>query len=137
MITLKTLPQATAQDVFDQVINHLAQQKERSTEENGLSCLYRHEKPDGTILKCAAGCLISDDEYDSYFEKKRWLNLVKIKMMPEEHQLLIDDLQKAHDCEFTNGRFLAASLAGIAKIHKLHFDINDFLKNFYPDWNEI
>lgn len=133
MITLKTLPHATAQEVFDQVINHLAQQKEKSEAGYASTCLYRHEKSDGTILKCAAGCLISDDEYNSFFEKKRWSHLVIIKMVPEDHQHLITGLQKAHDCAFANGRLLASSLDGIAKMHKLHFDIADFLNKFYSN----
>lgn len=36
MITLATLPQATAQEVFDQVKNHLLTQKVRCT--NGTIC---------------------------------------------------------------------------------------------------
>lgn len=135
MITLKTLPQATAQEVFDQVINHLAHQKVRSIEEDyGLTCRYRYEKSDGTVLKCAAGCLIDDDEYYSHFERKSWIVLIERKMVPEDHQHLIADLQKAHDFGFTNGgRLLASSLIEIAKTFNLNFDIADFLNKFYSN----
>ncbi len=54
-ITLATLPEATAQEVYSQVRKHLLTQKMKSIEE-GKGCVYRG--PDG--LMCAAGCLISD-----------------------------------------------------------------------------
>ena len=66
MITLKTLPQATAQDVFDHVTQHLLKQGKRSVSSTG-ACQYRTEQAEG-VLKCAAGCLITDDEYNSKFE---------------------------------------------------------------------
>ena len=61
MITLKTLPQATAQEVFDQVTQHLLKQGKAARSGTG-ACRYRVETR-GEILKCAAGCLIADDEY--------------------------------------------------------------------------
>ena len=60
MITLKTLPQATAQEVFDQITQHLLQQGKAAKSVTG-ACRYRIETAEG-ILKCAAGCLIADDE---------------------------------------------------------------------------
>jgi hypothetical protein len=69
MITLKTLKNSTDQEVFDQVANHLLTQNKRSVSatDNTL-CVYR--SPDG--LKCAAGCLIADDEYDPRMEGSNW-----------------------------------------------------------------
>jgi len=90
MITLKTLPQATAQEVYDQVKAHLLQQNARS-EHNG-SCLYRG--PGG--LKCAAGCLIGDDEYFPEMESS-WDDLVYDKSVPDAHEELINRLQEIHD----------------------------------------
>jgi len=46
MITLKTLPQATAQEVFDQVARHLLTQGKKSISENNQYCMYR-------FLKCS------------------------------------------------------------------------------------
>jgi hypothetical protein len=63
MITLKTLGKATLQQVFDQVANHLMDQGERAATVNSsgrVTCYYRLND-----LKCAAGCLIGDDEYES------------------------------------------------------------------------
>jgi hypothetical protein len=60
MITLETLPQATAQEVFDQVATHLLTQRQRSTTKG--NCAYRGD--DG--LKCAAGCLLGPDDGSCY-----------------------------------------------------------------------
>jgi len=92
MITLKTLPKATAQQVFDQVVNHLLTQNARSTSEK--FCLYRDKIHS---LKCAAGCLIGDDEYKEEFEGKTWLRLRTQGDVPSEHLALILGLQEIHD----------------------------------------
>lgn len=63
IITLKNLHEATAQQVFTQVATHLLTQKERSfvIDDRGEElCAYRGDNG----LKCAAGCLISNDEYN-------------------------------------------------------------------------
>lgn len=96
MVTLKTLPQATKQQIFDQVATHLLTQNKKSskTARNGtLICLYRG--PDGT--KCAAGCLISDEEYDTEFEEKTWFNLVNYHGVPRNNMTIIKSLQDIHD----------------------------------------
>ena len=59
----------TAQEIFDQVVNHLRKQGCKSRRLNpdwisGSDCLYRG--PNGT--KCAAGCLIRDEEYHPSME---------------------------------------------------------------------
>lgn len=91
MITLKTLPQATAQEVFDQAANHLLTQNEKSM--HGPGCEYKNLKG----LKCAAGCFISDKEYNYGVENNSWEELVADKLVPEEHSKLIQGLQYIHD----------------------------------------
>ena len=99
MITLKTLATSSAQEVFDQVVNHLLTQKKASKSDNG-GCLYRYGR-----LKCAAGCLIADDEYtpdmDSGGVSKvdtNWESLVEAGIVPNTvHNKLIMDLQEIHD----------------------------------------
>lgn len=144
MITLKTLPQATAQEVFDQVVNHLAQQKERAVDEISMRCLYRlkiYATSDTNkdiiekTLKCAAGCLIGDDEYNEKWDYPighTWAALVHEKQVPEDHLELLTDLQDAHDNSFYSGRELASGLERISKKHNLNFDVDKFLKEFYP-----
>lgn len=77
MITLATLPSATEKEVFDQVSDHLLSQKIRSMKDG--VCLYRMS--DGR--KCAAGCLISDDEYNEEIEGKSWYDLVRSGIVPK------------------------------------------------------
>lgn len=93
MITLKTLPQATAQEVFDQVVNHLAQQRRASRLINESTCAYRGMYG----LMCAAGCLVADDEIQMVIERQSWLQLVGDGRVPAAHKCLISDLQGIHD----------------------------------------
>lgn len=84
---------ATAQQVFDYVVTALLKQGHISYE-NG-SCQYRASNGD----KCAAGHLISDDDYRLGMENKAWDKVVR--EFPEQtnkaHFGLICDLQMAHD----------------------------------------
>lgn len=102
MITLATLPKATAQEVFEQVKTHMLTQNEKCKDDT--FCVYRHVKEDGTVLKCAAGCLIADDEYQGAFDQRSsfgssWKNLLQENLVPKEHADLICDLQNIHDLE--------------------------------------
>lgn len=81
----------TAQEVFNKVYCHLMTQMMRC--EDGITCLYRDD--DG--LKCAAGCLIPDEEYKLEMEGNGWSHLVSEGMVPPEHKQLIIDLQHIHD----------------------------------------
>ncbi len=98
-ITLKTLPEATPQQVFDQVARHLMTQNRKSI------CAYRSEFIN---LSCAAGCLIADDEYMPSMEGSLWIDLVNRKAVPDTHHLLITELQTVHDKHKT--RFWARQL---------------------------
>lgn len=100
MITLKTLPQATEQEVFDQAASHILRQNKKSLNPNGIGCAYRGN--DG--LKCAAGCFISDDEYkpamDSYGMEALglgWDDMINEGFAPTQHNRLINELQGIHD----------------------------------------
>lgn len=92
MITLATLEQATAQQVFDQVAKHLLQQNHKSLSESG-TCSYRGVEG----LKCAVGCLMSDEEYRDRFEGVNWLSIVLGNAAPSAHLPLICRLQSVHD----------------------------------------
>jgi hypothetical protein len=93
MITLKTLAQATEQEVFDQVARHLLTQLERSWFAG--RCAYRGNHD----MKCAAGCLIGDSEYEGTMEGQNWRDLVGRRYaVPPMHELLISRLQSTHDC---------------------------------------
>lgn len=99
-ITLATLKDATAQQVFSQVANHLLNQKARSVREGG-HCVYRG--PNG--LKCAAGCLIADKEYKPEMDGSNsdWEDVVSRFSLSSNHKQLIKQLQQAHDAPFSPG----------------------------------
>lgn len=90
MITLATLKDATAQEVFDQIVDHLRNQGCKSIADN--RCLYRNGQ-----LKCAAGCLIGDDEYSPLMEGGSWSVLISMRRIPSDHEKLIDRMQFVHD----------------------------------------
>ena len=98
MITLATLEQATAQEVFDQVAAHLLTQGKQSRARNvdkGTYCAYRGDQG----LKCAAGCLIGDDEYYVSMEGVGWDIFVKEGRVTKKHYDLIRSLQLMHDTQ--------------------------------------
>lgn len=98
-ITLATLAEATAQEVFDQVATHLLKQNEQSRSADDW-CAYRGANG----LMCAAGCLIADDEYKVAFDtggnapSKGWDSLIADGFVPRAHSELIQGLQHVHDC---------------------------------------
>lgn len=98
MITLATLKDATAQEVFDQVANHLLKQGKRSRSDDVAGeCAYRGDNG----MMCAAGCLIADSEYVRDMDYKRggtgWDDLQKAGLVPSDHGELILQLQYIHD----------------------------------------
>ena len=95
MITLATLPEATEQEVFEQVSRHLLTQYETSS--NGGSCKYKYDD-----LKCAAGCLIGPDEYSESLECNNWDELAIKDLVPMKHHIFIRKLQALHDSLLPN-----------------------------------
>lgn len=93
MISLKNLKDATAQAVFDQIVNHLRAQGEPCKDESGV-CSYKSGNE-----RCAAGCLISDDEYNKEYEGKGWDSLVSESKVTKMHKDLICAMQNIHDCD--------------------------------------
>lgn len=120
MITLATLPEATAQEVFDQVATHLLTQKKKSIE-NG-ACRYR-VVDDGNTLMCAAGCLIGSHEYKESFERHNWDSLVSTSRVPKNHEILINRLQSIHDGNKPSMWY--SRLKKLAETHDLQFNYPD------------
>jgi hypothetical protein len=89
----------TLQEVFDIVSKHLLKQNERSLNPYPVpssmlpECSYRGK--DGT--KCAAGVLISDEEYNAKFESWTWSGLVDNYIVEDKFKEEINDLQEIHD----------------------------------------
>lgn len=117
-ITLATLGERTSQEVFDYVVAHLIKQGSKSFREHtvGNGCAYRGEEG----YSCAAGCLISDEEYMETMEQKSWKTLVGMKAAPDVHYELIVSLQDCHDlflpCQWES------QLKYVAEIHKLTYN---------------
>jgi hypothetical protein len=94
MITLATLAEATAQEVFEQSAKHLLNQNAKSElSSKDISCMYKHGN-----LKCAAGIFIADSEYKPEMENKTWQGLLEENIVPTKHLDLIVQLQLIHDC---------------------------------------
>lgn len=86
----------TAQEVFNKVAYHLINQDKKAKE--GVGCVYRTSEG----LKCAAGCLIPDEEYNPCFERSRAIILENkyglfTRLGLNEHMDLINYLQTIHD----------------------------------------
>ena len=98
-ITLATLPQATEQEVFDQVAQHMLAQGVRSKKADVIDNICMYRGPAG--LKCAAGCLIGDNEYtddmDNNDKGTSWEGLAMRGEVPKDHIHLIQAMQTIHD----------------------------------------
>lgn len=99
VLSVATLNDHTTQEVFDHVAAHLLSQNTRSRLEDSHvvgGCAYR-----GTRGRtCAAGYIISDDEYHPSIESDKWEKaLTKLGYLPEStpHTELILSLQDIHD----------------------------------------
>lgn len=125
MITLKTLHEYTMQEVFDFVGNHMLKQNETSVKswDGEETCMYRLQKEDGTILRCAVGCLIPDEDYTSNMEDKTILNMQEqgiINIQSMDVINLLTSLQETHD--YTHPSKWGMSLKEIAKQYHLNVD---------------
>ena len=107
------------QEIFDTVSTHLIKQKRKSAVGGfGTTCYYHG--PNG--LKCAIGCLISDDVYNPKMEHQSVGGLINnFPLIPNyfkhDVQFLIA-LQNAHDCCF-------------ARSPDYVFDVNNLKHNLY------
>ena len=120
-ITLATLAKATEQQIFDQVARHLLKQKVRAVNTVD-ACKYRTENG----LMCAAGCLISDEEYDPMFETfGSWASVVRASRATSVHEYFITQLQQMHDTKPSKDQPVdfVARLEQFANKHHLQFNL--------------
>lgn len=131
MITLATLKDATAQEVFNQVALHLLTQGERSlSADRDDMCTYR-----GTGgLMCAGGCLIADSEYnprmDTFGGDTGWESLIMYGVFPNHHEDLITALQALHDN--ADPYLWSIRLTELAIRRKLSYDVVTNFGEFKP-----
>lgn len=112
-ITLANLHEKTEQEVFDYVAKHLLTQKKRS--KGKTTCRYKMGD-----LKCAAGCLMAEDEYKETMEGAGWVELVTHEDVPGAHKELIHELQAVHDCD--HPKYWKEELSKLAKRRCLTFN---------------
>ena len=127
-ITMRNLHLATEQQVFDQVAKHLLTQNAKALAWSG-GCQYRLLLDDGTVLKCAVGCLIADNEYGSKIEGELYGSneFNEFFGFKDEvpHVELLSSLQSMHDGHSV--KYWKERLEQIA----LEFNLNaDVLKEF-------
>ena len=87
------------QEVFDEIVTHLRKQ-ECAAQDNSSLCMYRTQSG----LKCAAGCLIRDEEYAPWMERRLFNSILMNEQAPkslvdrlEEHGNVIMRMQRIHD----------------------------------------
>lgn len=117
-----SLETASEQEIFDFVANHLFTQGKPAVTVHTNTCSYR--TADG--LSCAAGCLLTDDQYSPAFEGRSWDSLVECNSMPKIHVNLIAGLQRIHDAwleYYIEGDlgYLNYNLNKLANDHNLQF----------------
>lgn len=104
----------TAQEVFDTVVRHLHTQGKQAYDDGG--CRYRTD--DG--LRCAVGCLISDEEYVLNMEGNTVALLLDEGLatpVMQEHYDLLRELQDVHDDDenWTSRERMGVMLGNVAK----------------------
>ncbi|MEM9400465.1 MAG: hypothetical protein AAF984_09675 [Verrucomicrobiota bacterium] len=95
-INLDNLDTATAQEVFDHIAFHLLSQGQKSLASPSMGdfdCVYYSLEG----LRCAAGSLITQQQYKPEFEGEDWITLSEYQQVPKSHRNLITLFQDAHD----------------------------------------
>jgi hypothetical protein len=111
----------TEQQILDKVVQHLAQQKQRSI--IGETCRYRIQKS-GKILECAIGCLIPKRSYSPEMEGSSIWALIETRniFFPKiRNTQFLSELQNIHDMAY-NAEVLKERLEEIAKDWQLAID---------------
>lgn len=91
-----TLTVSTKQECFDTVVRHLFTLPRRA--HDGNQCVYREGGQATSEMRCVAGAVIPDDQYDPRMEGQNIDTL-----LPDEHPLagLLMELQHVHDLDKT------------------------------------
>lgn len=108
------------QEIYNKVKNHLLTQNKKSCDEN-FHCVYRN--PDG--LKCALGCLISDEYYSPEIEHNNIdspkvinaLQMSGVKCTTSGDFNFLGSLQNVHDSKYVDN--WEKELYNIAKDYNL------------------
>lgn len=119
-ITLATLAQATAQEVFDQGALHMLTQNKKASMNGDMGGMCMYRAPDGSM--CVGGCFIDNNEYSRQMEQwGNWPGLVLQLGLTSLHKELILDLQEVHDRSPVSA--WPSKLIKVASFHQLCFDV--------------
>ena|ERR1700679_229238 len=87
------------QEVFNEIVTHLRKQECKAQDTSSL-CMYRTQSG----LKCAAGCLIRDEEYAPWMERRLFDTILMNERTPkslvdrlEDNGNVIMRMQRVHD----------------------------------------
>lgn len=105
--TIKVEDLSDLQIIFNKVSSHLLQQNEVSRLDDSSCCAYRSS----TGLKCAVGCLITDENYSPELEKALFshskimtaLEKSGVKCSNDNLKKLLGELQYMHDFRHPSG----------------------------------
>lgn len=95
-INMHNLHEFSAQEVFTLLKDHMLNQNEKSFDVdsgNIKTCAYRGANG----LKCPAGVLIPDDEFNGNMEGATWEQLAAEDGVSTAHKHLIMQIQRVHD----------------------------------------
>ena len=119
----------TKQEIFDKVVKHFSIQRQAAGRGVMLCCMYR--TPDGR--KCAVGALIPDEAYDPSCEGegvstlfREYPDMMRVSGLTRRHEVLLIDLQRAHDSAAESGCFLS-DLSGKLRVTANTHRINSHL----------
>ena len=108
---MATVASKWQRDTFQKVADHLLTQGRKSVTVVSSLCQYRVKAKDGTMLKCAIGCLIPDDLYEGAMDPPQtglsvWNLLhsypklaVAIGVDLDKDMMFLQGLQAIHDCD--------------------------------------
>lgn len=114
-VTIHTLQEATAQEVFNHIAWHLLTQNKRAATTKD-TCRYRFGE-----FSCSIGCLMPDKDYNPAWEGTSYQNIIKSPSGVTPHKLLLGDLQIVHDWRATTE--WTTQLCRVALSHKLEVNV--------------
>ena len=130
--------------VASHVIQHLMSQGEPA-EESGLGCRYRLAKPDGRVLACGIGCMISDAAYARFAPTAEQIESWDMDDEPNGPQCLLENkLANSEPVEtalrdsgvnIDDGRHGAPLRDFLTRVQNIHDSISDVTR--WPGMIEI
>jgi hypothetical protein len=116
----------TTQEAYEQIRSYFSRPDAAlAATTTGDTCFYRQPMPDGSVRKCAVGCLIPDELYDLELDEQNvagdhamvWTNELR-EFFQDVDVDFINEAQAAHDGTASSHGHFAVS-AFIARLDKV------------------